>query len=106
MAKGRPEAENIPKVGDLASVAIGTDVYPCKINYVSYAGSKLRLDSLASGAKKNDDGTPGGELEVHTDQIEQKDAYTANYSAKKGQFMVGDHPVRIGAARSYRDPSF
>lgn len=97
-----------PKVGDGATMSIGSDRYPYRVVRVSGSGKTIWMKPLQTGGKVSDDGVPGGPMRVLDevkDNSEEIRASLRNHGRFQRSGWNSTGYVSPGA-RSYSDPGF
>lgn len=93
-----------PKVGDGATLRVGSDTYPFTVVSVSTAGGRIGIRKCR--ARRIDSNGLSEQQEYEYDEDESAPVRLASWSPTKGRYHSGGSPLSIGVRRYYQDPSF
>lgn len=95
---------NAPKVGDGATLQIGSDSYPCTIIRISPSGKTLSLQR--DSYRRTDSNGQSESQEYEFGRNPNGEIFQARFSSKRERWESKGRPVSLNGRRAYFDPSF
>lgn len=94
----------IPKIGDGATIQVGSDRYPATVIAVSPTASviTIQMDSY----KRTDSNGMSEQQTYEYERNEQGGIRKCHWQPKRGMWVQGIAPVGFGFRNAYQDPSF